>query len=88
MTTEKIERTLAAILSANVVGYSRVMWADVEGTLARAKTHREELIDIEIADHCGRYPASSFIEAGTPEGVRSGESSIHDLTIARKTSSS
>jgi class 3 adenylate cyclase len=88
MTTERVERRLAAILSADVVGYGRLMGADVEGTLARAKTHREELIDIEIADHCGRYPASSFIEAGTPEGIRSGESSIHDLTIARKTSSS
>ena len=86
MTTERVERRLAAILSADVVGYSRLMATNVEGTLARSKTHREELIDTEIAEHCGRYPASSFIEAGTPKGVRSGESGIHDLTIVRKTS--
>ncbi len=85
---EKVERRLAAILNADVVGYCRVMSADVEGTLARAKTHREELVDTAIAEHCGRYLASSFIEAGTAKGARSGESGIHDLTIARKTSSS
>ena len=49
-----MERRLAAILAADVVGYSRLMEADEAGTLAALKTHREILIDPEIADHSGR----------------------------------
>ena len=37
------ERRLAAVLSADMVGYSRLMEADEAGTLARLKTHRLEL---------------------------------------------
>ena len=51
---EKVERTLAAILSADVVGYSRLMGTDEEGTLARLAAHRSELIDPQLADHRGR----------------------------------
>ena len=51
---EKVERTLAAILSADVVGYSRLMGTDEEGTLARLAAHRSELIDPQFADHRGR----------------------------------
>src|SRR6516164_2250089 len=47
-------RRLAAILAADVAGYSRVMGADEEGTLERLKTHRRELIDPKIAEHHGR----------------------------------
>jgi TolB-like protein/class 3 adenylate cyclase len=47
-------RRLAAILAADVVGYSRLMGADEEGTLERLKTHRRELIDPKIAEHHGR----------------------------------
>jgi adenylate cyclase len=47
-------RRLAAILAADVVGYSRLMGADEEGTLERLKTLRHELIDRKIADHHGR----------------------------------
>ena len=43
------ERRLAAILAADMVGYSRLMEADETGTLARLKTHRLELIDPAIA---------------------------------------
>ncbi|MFQ5958603.1 MAG: hypothetical protein ACE5LF_04465, partial [Alphaproteobacteria bacterium] len=49
-----MERRLAAILAADVVGYSRLMGADEEGTLARLKALREGLIDPEIAAHHGR----------------------------------
>jgi adenylate cyclase len=49
-----VERRLAAILAADVVGYSRLMGADEAGTLAALKAHREELIDRKIADHRGR----------------------------------
>src|SRR5690348_2197517 len=51
---EQIERKLAAILAADVAGYSRLTGADEEGTLARLKTHRRELIDPKIAEHHGR----------------------------------
>jgi adenylate cyclase len=49
-----IERRLAAVLSADMVGYSRLMEADEAGTLARLKTHRLELIDPAIAKNKGR----------------------------------
>jgi adenylate cyclase len=49
-----IERKLAAILAADVAGYSRLMGADEEGTLARLKARRVELIDPKIAEHRGR----------------------------------
>jgi adenylate cyclase len=45
---------LAAILAADVVGYSRLMGADEAGTLTRLKTHRRELIDPAIAARGGR----------------------------------
>jgi adenylate cyclase len=47
-------RRLAAILAADVAGYSRLMGADEEGTLERLKAHRRELIDPMIAEHRGR----------------------------------
>ena len=49
-----MERRLAAVLAADVVGYSRLMEADEAGTLAALKSHREDLIDPEIAEHYGR----------------------------------
>jgi adenylate cyclase len=54
LATERVERRLAAILAADVAGYSRLMGADEEGTLARLKAHRRELIDPEIGEHKGR----------------------------------
>jgi adenylate cyclase len=50
----KVERKLAAIVVADVVGYSRLMGTDEAGTLARLKAHRRELIDPKIAEHGGR----------------------------------
>jgi len=47
-------RRLAAILAADVAGYSRLMGADEEGTLERLKAHRRQLIDPKIAKHRGR----------------------------------
>src|ERR1051325_2924045 len=47
-------RRLAAILAADVVGYSRLMGADEEGTLARLKAHRRDWIDPKIREHHGR----------------------------------
>jgi adenylate cyclase len=51
---ERVERRLAAILCADVVGYSRLMGADEEKTLAVLKSHRRELIDPLIDQHRGR----------------------------------
>jgi class 3 adenylate cyclase len=47
-------RCLAAILAADVAGYSRLMGADEEGTLERLKAHRRQLIDPKITEHHGR----------------------------------
>src|SRR4029077_16654545 len=47
-------RRLAAILAADVAGYSRLMGADEEGTLERLKAVRRQLIDPKIAEHHGR----------------------------------
>ncbi len=49
-----VERRLAAVLSADVVGYSRLMGEDEAGTLAVLKAHRAECIDPEIAAYHGR----------------------------------
>jgi adenylate cyclase len=47
-------RRLAAILAADVAGYSRLMGEDEEGTHERLKAHRRELIDPNISEHSGR----------------------------------
>ncbi len=48
MAQEQVERRLAAILAADMVGYSRLMEADETGTITRQKAHRAELVDPEI----------------------------------------
>ena len=50
----RVERRLAAILAADVAGYSRLMGADEEGTLERLKALRHDLLDPRIAEHHGR----------------------------------
>ena len=52
--SERTQRRLAAIVSADVVGYSRLMGADETGTLAALNAHRSELIDPLVAKHGGR----------------------------------
>jgi TolB-like protein len=51
---EHVERRLAAILAADVAGYSRLMGTDEEGTLAALKAVRADLTDPKIAEHRGR----------------------------------
>jgi adenylate cyclase len=51
---ERAERRLTAILAADVAGYSRLMGADEEGTLAQLKIHRRALVDPKIKQHRGR----------------------------------
>jgi adenylate cyclase len=53
LSEERVERGLAAILAADVAGYSRLMERDEVGTLARLRTLRRDLIDPRIAEHQG-----------------------------------
>src|SRR5437867_123378 len=54
MAEARLQRRLAAILAADVAGYSRLMGADEEGTLAALKELRRELSDPKIKEHRGR----------------------------------
>src|SRR5580692_10509269 len=54
MTTATATRRLAAIFAADVVGYSRLMGVDEEGTHERFKAHLRELVDPKIREHHGR----------------------------------
>jgi adenylate cyclase len=72
MATSTATRRLAAILAADVVGYSRMMGADEEGTHERFKAHLLELVDPKIRDHHGR------IVKTTGDGVLAEFSSVVD----------
>jgi adenylate cyclase len=70
-----VTRRLIAVLAADVAGYSRLMGADEEGTLARLKAHRRELVDPKIAEHRGRIVKTTgdglLVEFGSVvDGVR------------------
>ena len=54
MAADIVERRLAAILAADVAGYSRLMAANDEGTLERFNSHRREFLEPKIAEHRGR----------------------------------
>jgi adenylate cyclase len=54
MSEDRVERRLAAIIAADVAGYSRLMGEDEEGTLRALKSHRKEMVDPKIIEHRGR----------------------------------
>ena len=54
MTVARVARRLAAILAIDMVGFSRLMEADEEGTIARQRVHRREAIEPSLRDHGGR----------------------------------
>src|SRR5437660_1749157 len=54
MPEQPVQRRLTAILAADVVGFSRLVGSDEEGTLARLRALRREVLDPEIATHRGR----------------------------------
>ena len=54
MADGRVERRLSAIFAGDIVGYSRLMGADEEGTLARLNAHRLEFLEPNIAEHRGR----------------------------------
>lgn len=77
MADVRVERRLAAILAADVAGYSRLMGVDEEGTLAALKACRRELIDPKITEHRGRIVKTTgdgvLVEfASTVDAVRCG----------------
>src|SRR5215471_13193665 len=54
MAEDRVDRRLAAIIAADIAGYSRLMASDEEGTLRQLKAHRKQLIDPKITEHRGR----------------------------------
>jgi adenylate cyclase len=54
MSVGRTQRRLAAILAADVVGYSRLIGQDEAGTLAALRALRTELVDPKVAEHAGR----------------------------------
>src|SRR5439155_10216041 len=54
MAEERTQRRLAAVLAADVVGYSRLMEQDESGTLAALKARRKEVLEPMVARHRGR----------------------------------
>jgi TolB-like protein/class 3 adenylate cyclase/Tfp pilus assembly protein PilF len=72
---QQAERQLAAVVAADIAGYSRLMGTDEEGTLAQLKACRRELIDPGIARHRGRIVKTTgdglLVEFSSPvEAVR------------------
>src|SRR5262245_28171205 len=84
------ERRLAAVLAADMVGYSRLMEADEAGTLARLKTHRLELIDPAIsaarADHQDnrRWDVGGVPECHRRGAMRGRNPAPHDAAQRRR----
>src|SRR5271167_4178695 len=72
LATERVERRLAAILAADVAGYSRLMGTDEEGTHQRLRGHLRELVDPKIKEHLGR------IVKNTGDGMLAEFSSVVD----------
>ena len=62
MAEQRVERRLAAILAADVAGYSRLMGADEEGTLARLNAHRREFLEPTVVEHNGRIVSAPAME--------------------------
>ncbi len=82
------ERRLAAVLAADMVGYSRLMEVDETGTLARLKTHRLELIDPAIAKNRGRIMVGysrlmEVDETGTLARLKTHRLELIDPAIAK-----
>jgi len=77
MATTTATRRLAAILAADVAGYSRLMGADEEGTHQRLRAHLRELVDPKITEHRGR------IVKNTGDGLLAEFASVVDALCGR-----
>ena len=70
MAAARVDRRLAAILAADVVGYSRLIERDEAGTLERLKEHRKSFIEPLIAEHHGRVVIAARLEQlAQPGGI-------------------
>jgi hypothetical protein len=70
---QRVERKLMAILAADVAGYSKLMGADEEGTLARLKAHRHRLVDPKITNTAAgssRPPATGCWRSSRAQWMR------------------
>src|SRR5438132_12244378 len=88
MPEQPVERKLAAILAADIAGYSRLVGLDEEGTLARLRALRRELIDPTIVEHRGRIFKTTgdgvLVEfASVVDAVRCAVT-VHQATAARQ----
>jgi len=72
MAEDGVQRKLAAILAADVVGYSRMMSEDEAGTLARMKAHRHELFDPKVKEYRGRTRAARVQRRSKGRGTTGG----------------
>jgi len=72
MATERLERRLAAILAADVAGYSRLSSIDEEGTHLQLKEHLRTLVDPKISEHRGH------VVKNTGDGMLAEFSSVVD----------
>jgi class 3 adenylate cyclase len=72
MAQQTVQRRLAAILAADVVGYSRMMQADETGTLAALKSRRAEILQPLVSKHHGRI--IKVMGDGVHGGIRIGKS--------------
>lgn len=73
MAIERVERRLAAVLAADVAGYSRLMGLDEEGTLARLKAVRKALVDPAIASPTRDFVSRSVAHGGRPDVARTAQ---------------
>ena len=64
MAEDRVQRRLAAILAVDVVGYSKLMGADEEGTFTRLRVHQRTLLDPVVEAHNGR-----IFKEGTAEEI-------------------
>jgi class 3 adenylate cyclase len=71
MAEQTVERRLAAVLAADVVGYSQLMAADEEGTLARLNSCRRELWEPTIAEHRAASSNAPAMECWSSLAARS-----------------
>ena len=83
----RVERRLAAILAADVAGYSRLMTADEEGTHFRLLTHRREVIEPKVREHRGRIVKytgdGALAEFGSVIGAVRCALEVQQLMLAR-----
>jgi len=90
LSTERVERRLAAIFAADVAGYSRLIGNDEAGTVARLRALRRELIDPEIAKYKGRIVKTTgdglLVEFGSVVDAARCAAEVQQEMAARNTS--